>query len=420
MKAHPSDLTVLGVNELTRDADWVDFEATLSTSEDQIAIALGYLKKEWMKDGRRYFHYKRDRMMARMKASLAYNSKKFSAYQHKQLRIIEFLRIYGSFAQSYPNTIPFSESHGFIADVDDSDAGGVDFAFGVTSHEVEHHWWVHRVIGADVLGASMLSESISEYERLKTLKQEYGKSQRRTFFKYALDHHLRGRKNESSGQDSLMYVDGQSYIRYSKGALVFYALSDYMGEENLNSAVRKLVEKNKFQGPPYTTSMELVDYIREVTPDSLQYVIKDMFETISLYEKRVVDYKTTKLENGTYQKDIEFNVSKYRSGAKGNKIYTDDSIESITYQNDSGGQMSSLPLADYIDIGVFGEEEIDGEKKVVELYLQKHKMTAIHNTVTIIVNQKPTEVGVDPYSKLIDTDSDNNRMNSDEVKNIFL
>ncbi len=212
-----------------------------------------------------------------------------------------------------------------------------------------------------------------------------------------------------------MYVDGQSYIRYSKGALVFYALSDYMGEENLNSAVRKLVEKNKFQGPPYTTSMELVDSIREVTPDSLQYVIKDMFETISLYEKRVVDYKTTKLENGTYQKDIEFNVSKYRSGAKGNKIYTDDSIESITYQNDSGGQMSSFPLADYIDIGDFEEEEIDGEKKVVELYLQKHKMTAIHNTVTIIVNQKPTEVGVDPYSKLIDTDFDNNRINNDEV-----
>jgi ABC-2 type transport system permease protein len=46
-------------------------------------------------------------------------------------------------------------------------------------------------------------------------------------------------------------------------------------------------------------------------------------------------------------------------------------------------------------------------------------MTAIHNTITIIVNQKPTEVGVDPYSKLIDTDSDNNRKNSDEVKNIF-
>ena len=452
-KAHPSDSTALGVNGLTRDADWVDFEATVSTSVDQIAIAPGYLQKEWIKDGRRHFHYKMDskmlniysfnsaryevrkdmwndvaleiyyqkgheynldRMMAGMKASLDYNSKNFSTYQHKQLRIIEFPRIYGSFAQSYPNTIPFSESHGFIADVDDSDVGGVDFAFGVTSHEVAHQWWAHQVMGADVLGASMLSESVSEYVRLKTLEHEYGKSQMRTFLKYALDRYLRGRKNERIGEDPLMFIDGQSYIRYSKGSLIFYALSDYIGEENLNSALRKLVAKNKFQGPPYTTSIELVEYIREVTPDSLQYVIRDMFETITLYENRLVDYKTRKLENGKYQVDIEFNVSKYRSDAKGKKIYTDDTVQSLTYQNNSGGQINSLPLADYIDIGVFGEKKVDGEKKEVELYIQKHKITTIHNKVTIVVNQMPTEVGVDPYSKLIDTDSDNNRKNSNK------
>jgi ABC-2 type transport system permease protein len=457
-KAHPSDSTALEVNGLTRDADWVDFEATVSTSEDQIAIAPGYLQKEWIKDGRRYFHYKMDskmlniysfnsaryevkndtwkdvaleiyyhkgheynldRMMAGMKASLDYNSKNFSTYQHKQLRIIEFPRIYGSFAQSYPNTIPFSESHGFIADVDDSDVGGVDFAFGVTSHEVAHQWWAHQVMGADVLGASMLSESVSEYVRLKTLEHEYGKGQMRTFLKYALDRYLRGRKNERIGEDPLMYIDGQSYIRYSKGSLVFYALSDYIGEENLNSALRKLVEKNKFQGPPYTTSIELVDYIREVTPDSLQYVIKDMFETITLYKNKVVDYKTTKLDNGKYQIDIEFNVSKYRSDAKGKKIFSDDTIQPLTYKNKSLRQISSLPLADYIDVGVFGEEEIDGEKKAVALYLQKHKITTIHNKITIIVDQKPTEVGVDPYHKLIDTDSKDNRLKTSDVKTIF-
>jgi len=449
LKAHPSDSTALGVNELTRDADWVDFEATVSTSEDQIAIAPGYLQKEWIKDGRRYFHYKMDskmlniysfnsaryevkkdtwkavaleiyyhkgheynldRMMAGMKASLDFNSKNFSPYQHKQVRIIEFPRIYGSFAQSYPNTIPFSESHGFIADVDDSDIGGVDFAFGVTSHEVAHQWWAHQVIGADVLGASMLSESLSEYVRLKTLEHEYGKSKMRTFLKYALDRYLRGRKNERIGEDPLMYVDGQSYVRYSKGALVFYALSDYIGEENLNSALHTFVEKNKFQGPPYPTAIELVDLIREVTPDSLQYVIKDMFETITLYENTMVDYKTTKLDHGKYQVDIEFNVSKYRSDAKGKRIFSDDTIQPLKDLNGVDKTISSLPLADYIDIGVFGENDIDGQKKVVELYLQKHKITAINNKVTIIVNQKPTEVGVDPYSKLIDTDSENNRM----------
>ena len=69
----------------------------------------------------------------------------------------------------------------------------------------------------------------------------------------------------------------------------------------------------------------------------------------------------------------------------------------------------SIPLEDYIDIGVFAKEEIDGKKKEVALYLQKHKITSINNKITIIVDKKPLEVGVDPYNKLIDTQSDDNR-----------
>jgi sugar phosphate permease len=43
------------------------------------------------------------------------------------------------------------------------------------------------------------------------------------------------------------------------------------------------------------------------------------------------------------------------------------------------------------------------------LYLEKHKITSIHNKISIIVDKKPSEVGVDPYNKLIDTNSDDNR-----------
>src|SRR5262249_30695725 len=44
----------------THEADWINFETTVSTSADQIAIAPGYLQKEWTQNGRRYFHYKMD------------------------------------------------------------------------------------------------------------------------------------------------------------------------------------------------------------------------------------------------------------------------------------------------------------------------------------------------------------------------
>ena len=42
------------------DADWVNFEAVMSTDLDQIAMAPGYLQKEWQEEDRRYFHYKMD------------------------------------------------------------------------------------------------------------------------------------------------------------------------------------------------------------------------------------------------------------------------------------------------------------------------------------------------------------------------
>ena len=69
----------------------------------------------------------------------------------------------------------------------------------------------------------------------------------------------------------------------------------------------------------------------------------------------------------------------------------------------------SIKLEDYIDVGIFTEEEVDGVKEEVELYLKKYKITKINNKVTIIIDSKPTEVGIDPYNKLIDTQSEDNR-----------
>ena len=61
--------------------------------------------------------------------------------------------------------------------------------------------------------------------------------------------------------------------------------------------------------------------------------------------------------------------------------------------------------SDYVDVGVFGEKD----DKETELYLKKHKISSINNKVTIVVDEEPIEVGIDPYNKLIDTNSDDNR-----------
>ncbi|MBL4642007.1 MAG: hypothetical protein JKY44_00305, partial [Flavobacteriaceae bacterium] len=264
-------------------------------------------------------------------------------------------------------------------------------------------------IGANVLGATMLTESISDYIRLKALEQKYGTAKMHSFLKYALDHYLSGRKNDPIGEKPLQYNSGQQYIRYSKGAVVFYALSDYIGEDRLNAVLRQFLEKNKFQEAPYPTATDLVAAIKNKTPDSLKYIIKDMFETITLYDNTSIGFTSKKLDNGKYQVVFSFNVRKYRTDAKGNPLYKEEQGETLSYTTKNVKKpLQSLPLADYIDVGVFGQSK-DGKDKI-PLYIKKHKITSIHNKITLLVDEKPIEVGIDPYYKLIDKNTKDNRI----------
>ncbi|MEZ7506787.1 M1 family aminopeptidase [Flavobacterium sp. Arc2] len=447
--ASPMDSIARKNNYISSDADWVTFETTVSTSGDQTAIAPGYLQKQWNKDGRNYFHYKMDqkmlnfyaynsakyevkrdkwknvnieiyyhkgheynldRMVSGIKKSFDYYTANFSPYQHKQVRIMEYPRTVGTFAQSYANTIPFSEAIGFIAAVNDDDKVAVDYPFAVTSHEVAHQWWAHQVIGANVQGATMLSESLSEYSSLKVLEHKYGKSQMRKFLKVSLDNYLRGRTMEKKKEKPLMYNENQQYIHYEKGSHVFYALSDFIGEEKLNGVLKSYIQKVGCQEAPYTNSVELVELLKQATPDSLKYVINDMFETITLYDNRIKKATSKKLANGKYQVDIEFEVVKYRADDQGKRIFKDAKGKTLSYKK-KGDRIAttSFPLKDYIEIGVFNEEQVKGKSAEKELHLKKYKIDKIDNKITIVVNEKPSEVGVDPYNKLIDANSDDNR-----------
>lgn len=444
----PRDSSKLGNNYISQDADWINFESIMSTSKDQIAIAPGYLQKEWEEGEKRYFHYKMDapilnfysfmsakyetkkekykgksleiyyhkghkynldRMMASMKKSLDYYQSSYTPYQFQQMRVIEFPISHGTFAQAFANTVPFSEGIGFIAKVNEDDPDAVDYPYSVVAHEFAHQWWAHQVIGAYVQGATMMSESLAEYSSLKVLEHTYGRSQMTRFLKSALDEYLIGRSQERIRENPLMFNENQGYIHYNKGSLVMYAMSDFLGEQNFNNFLKSYASKVKFQNPPYTTSLEFVDMLKERVPDSLQYLVKDLFETVTIYDNRIIDAKVKPLSNGKYEVEIEFQVSKYRTDPLGKKSYEDTEGSAITYQ-DGKKTISSLPLQDYIELAVFAEQQEKGKFKVDNpVYLKKIKLDKIHNSIKWIVDQKPIEVGIDPYYKLVDTDSDNNR-----------
>ena len=400
-------------NGLSTDADFITFEATIGTELDQFAIAPGYLQKEWTQDGRRYFEYKMDapilnffafqsgryavkkdrwndvaieiyyqpgheynldRMIAATQSGLDYFTKNFGPYQHKQFRIIEFPR-YDRFAQSFPNTIPYSEGIGFIARVREDEKDDIDYPYYVTAHELAHQWWGHQVAEANVQGGTMLVETLAQYSALMVMKHKYGEEKMQRFLQYEMDRYLLGRSTEQKKELPLSRVENQDYIHYRKGSVVMYALQDYIGEDNLNRAIRAFRDEHAFKGPPYPNSTQLLAHIRAVTPPQYQYVIDDMFENITLYDNRATEAKARALPDGRYEVTMKVVAKKRRA--------------------DELGKESDVPIADWMDIGV-----LDADNN--PLFLEKKKIDREEMEFTVIVDRKPARAGIDPYNKLID------------------
>ena len=400
-------------NYISNDADWIDFETTVSTEEDQIAIAPGYLQKEWKEGGRHYFNYKMDvpilnffafqsaryavkkdqwrdvaievyyqpgheynleRMIAGVKASLDYYTAAFGPYQHKQFRIIEFPR-YASFAQAFPNTIPYSEGIGFIARVREGDEKDIDYPYYVTAHEAAHQWWAHQVIGGTVQGSTLLSETLAQYSALMVMKRKYGDAKMQKFLAYEMEGYLRGRAFEQKKEVPLGRVENQQYIHYNKGSVVMYALQDYIGEDNLNRAIKAFRDEAAYKGPPYPNATLLIKQIRAVTPPALQYVIDDMFENIILYDNRATKASYRELPDGKFEVTMSITAKKLRA--------------------DKLGKEEDVAMADLIDIGVLDE-------KGAPIFLEKRKFDKQENEIVVIVDKKPARAGIDPLNKLID------------------
>ncbi|HXM13661.1 MAG TPA: M1 family aminopeptidase, partial [Candidatus Eremiobacteraceae bacterium] len=415
------------VNLFTSDSDWISYHTIVSTSGDQIAIAPGYLKREWTENGRHFYEYDMgpthtldffsylsgryqvkqekykninlqifytpgheydlDDMLQATRSGLDYYDKSFGPYQFDQFRIIEFPR-YRAFAQSFPNTVPYSEGMGFIARMKKPD--DIDFTYFVTAHELGHQWWGHQLIGAQVRGSNMMSETLAEYSALKVMEKKYGADNIHKYLKHELDAYLRGRAGEIRKEPPLVLVQREPYVWYQKGGLVMYTLADYIGEDKVNAALKKFLDEYHYanatdnQTAPYPDTRQFVAALREQTPPDMQYLITDMFESIVLYDNKALTAIATEMPDHKYKVVLEVQARKAKADENGNE--------------------TPMPLNDYIDIGVFTGEK-DHEKP---LSLKKEKLTQEHQTFEIIVDQKPTRAGIDPYNKLIDRTADDN------------
>jgi ABC-type transport system involved in multi-copper enzyme maturation permease subunit len=407
-------------------ADWVNSKITLSTSADQTPIAPGDKISDVVKDGRRiavfqspapilnffsvqsaryavaeemagpvrlsvYYDPKHDwnvpAMQKALKTSLAYYQRNFGPYQFGYARIIEFPG-YSSFAQAFAGTMPYSESIGFAADVRDPET--IDYVSYITAHELGHQYWAHQVIGADMQGQTLLSETLAQYSALMVMKELYGEDKIRRFLKFELDRYLGGRKGDTLPEQPLIRVENQQHIHYRKGSLVMYLLQHRLGEDAVNRALSRLVATYKFKGAPYPRSLDLIAELRKEakTPED-QALITDLFEKITIYDLKAKEATSTKRADGKWVTRITVEAGKFYADGKG--------VE------------TAAKLAESIEIGAFTARPGTGAfAKANVLSMQRMPVRGGGQVIEIVTAQKPAFAGVDPYNFYIDRDADDN------------
>lgn len=205
-----------------------------------------------------------------------------------------------------------------------------------------------------------------------------------------MDEYLRGRAREREEEVPLIRSNiDVPYVNYEKSIVIMNALQDYIGEDNLNGAIRRFIQKNAFQGPPYVTANEFLACVKEATPGEFLYIIEDMFETITLYENRALRATCREVENGQYRVELQFEAQKFRA--------------------DGVGRETLIAMNDSISFGIFGtENEV--------LYSAKHWIGSGKNEMSFIVDKKPEKAGIDPNYLLIDKNADNNVIKVELIK----
>jgi aminopeptidase N len=288
--------------------------------------------------------------------------------------------------------MPYSESIGFIANLNHTD--DIDTVFYVVAHEMAHQWWAHQVMGANMEGATLLSETLAQYSALMVMEKEFGRDMMRKFLTHEMDEYLRSRGQELLKERPLLTVESsQAYIHYRKGSVVLYYMKEMIGEDAVNRALRELIHQYAYAPPPYPTSYALVDGLREQTPPNLQYLIKDLFEDITLFSNRTLEATAVKRADGQYDVTINAEARKFKADAKGNE--------------------REVPVDDWIDIGAFAKPA-RGKKYGDTLYRERMHITNRNSTFTFTSAQLPDKAGIDPFALLID------RIPDDNVKNVTL
>jgi ABC-2 type transport system permease protein len=403
--------------------DPVTFEAIVGTSGDQIAVAPGRLRRTWMEEGRRYFHYVTDvpidnrygvfsagyavheeqwkgagqavaiqifhhpahaaianRMVASVRASLDLYTRQFGPYPYSYLRLIESPALMG--VQTAAATVEYGEAFSLLNP--GNSPQDLDLVFAVVAHGVARGWWGMQVVPADVEGAGLLEVTLETYSAMRVVEETLGPEQLRRYLRFMRFENAPS--HSRAGRPLLRATDSFAFSR--KGPFALSTMREYIGKERVDAALRRLFEKHRSGTPPLPTSMDLYRELQAVTPDSYRSLLHDLFEQNTFWELETTRSSAQRTASGAWQVTLD---------VRARKAVVDEA-----------GVETEVPMDDWLEVGVFNEGEPS---------LEKFRIHSGTQTITVTVPQKPARAGIDPRHLLSDLGETDNNIKAVKIGN---
>jgi hypothetical protein len=171
------------------------------------------------------------------------------------------------------------------------------------------------------------------------------------------------------------------FLGYRKGPFAMYALREYVGQDSVDLAWRRLRARHASREPPLATSLDLYRELQAVTPDSLQGLLSDLIERNTFWELQATGASVQQSASSEWQVTLD---------VAARKVVVD-----------TAGAETVMPMDDLIEIGVYAPAE-DHESPGRPLYLAMHRIRTGSQTITITVRERPRRAGIDPRHLLID------------------